>query len=147
MSGKKRKAKQQRKNVQLTPAPQPQETKLVMSLQQIEERLLKSVLSGTLALHILRNSRTPTSELLEELMNVEAEVGQFVGQAMQMHVESLKATNLKGVLAGALSFIPLRPQVSAAVPIPSAPKLGHKTVVKQKITPTPKKNKKSRRKK
>ena len=83
------------------------EKNAAMSLEQIEERLLKSVLGGTLALYVLRSSRKPTSRLVNELLEIEVEVGQFVGRAMQMHVENLKAANLKGSLANALSFISL----------------------------------------
>lgn len=84
------------------PGPVP-----AMSLEQIEERLVKSILSGTLALHILRSSRKPLSGLVKELMDMEVEVGKFVGAAVQMHAESLKRTEMKGMLAGALSFIPI----------------------------------------
>lgn len=82
--------------------PQPR-----ISLEQIEERLVKNLLRGSLALQILRGSRKPVSRLMKELVEIEIEVGQFVGQAMQMHVDSIKATNFQGVLASALSFIPL----------------------------------------
>lgn len=68
---------------------------------------MRSVLSGTLALHVLRNTRKPVSLLVKELMDIEMEVGQFVGAAMQMHAETLKASKLRGMLAGALSFIPI----------------------------------------
>lgn len=83
--------------------------KVAMSLEQIEERLVKSILSGTLALHILRSSRKPTCELVEELLDIEVQVGEFVGQAMQMHTRNSKAPNLRGALASALSFIPIAP--------------------------------------
>lgn len=81
--------------------------KEAMSLAQIEERLVKSILSGSLALHILRNSRKPTSRLVNDLLEIEMEVGFFVGQAMQMHSRSLRTANLDGMLASALSFIPM----------------------------------------
>ena len=73
----------------------------VTSLAKIEERLVKSILSATLALHILRSSRKPTSQLTRELLDIEFDVGRFVGMAMQT-----KERNLKGALAGAVSFIP-----------------------------------------
>lgn len=85
----------------------PSEEKKMMSLDQIEEHLVKSVLSSTLALHILRNSRKPTSKLVNELLEIEMDVGQFVGRAMQMHAKSLKALSMGGGLANTLSFITL----------------------------------------
>lgn len=78
-----------------------------MSLEQIEEGLVKSILSGTLALHILRSSRKPTSKLVRELLDIDVEVGRFVGQALQMHAEHIKVAIPNGALASALSFIPI----------------------------------------
>ncbi len=78
-----------------------------ISLEQIEERLVKSLLSGTLALHILRSSRKPMSKLAEELLGIEIEVGRFVGEAMKLHSQNLRATKLRGSIANTLSFIPI----------------------------------------
>jgi hypothetical protein len=110
------------KRKQIRKAEKIEEQPMVLSLDQIEERLVKSVLSGTLALHILRNSRKPTPKLLEDLFSIEAEVGRFVGVAMQMHTEHQKPPNLKGVLAGALSFIPIQGRPQASKPSLSKPK-------------------------
>lgn len=92
--------------------PQPR-----MSLEQIEERLVKNILRGSLALQILRGSQKPVSKLMRELLEIEIEVSQFVGQAMQIHADNIKATNFQGVLASALSFIPIpvaqRPQIQS----------------------------------
>ena len=88
-----------------------------MSLEQIEERLVKNLLRGSLALQILRGSQKPVSKLLKELLEIEVEVSQFIGQAMQMHADNIKDTNFQGVLASALSFIPMpvahRPQIQS----------------------------------
>ena len=101
-------------------SPNPIQPHPLMSLEQIEERLIKNILRGSLALQILRGSRKPVSRLMKELIEIEVEVGQFVGQAMQMHVDSVKATNFQGVLASALSFIPIpvsqRPQIQSPSP-------------------------------
>ncbi|MBY0315670.1 MAG: hypothetical protein K2Q26_09135 [Bdellovibrionales bacterium] len=97
------------------PIGQPLAKKTATSLEQIEERLVKSILASTLALHILRSSRKPTFKLVNELLEMEFQVGQFVGRAMKMHSESLKSTNLKGALANALSFTPLN-QSSSLLP-------------------------------
>lgn len=112
----KSKRKQERKVEKIEEQP------AVLSLDQIEEHLVKSVLSGTLALHILRNSRKPASKILEDLFSIEADVGRFVGVAMQMHTEHQKTLNLKGVLAGALSFIPIQAKTQASKPTLPKPK-------------------------
>lgn len=80
-----------------------------LSLEHVEERLNKSILSAALALYILRNSTEPTSKLIKELIQIEIEVGKFVGQALEMHIKRTKMFWRKsGFLAGALSFIPMR---------------------------------------
>lgn len=111
---------------------------LTMSLEQVEERLMRSVLSGTLALHVLRNTRKPVSLLAKELMEIEMEVGQFVGAAMQMHAETLKASKLRGTLAGALSFIPI-PTTGLGLRSTTQPKpkplINQPTRIKKKANP------------
>lgn len=57
---------------------------------------------------------------MKELLDLEVEVGQFVGTAMQMHAESLKAMSFEGVLAGALSFIPMGAANIPKEPLPLA---------------------------
>lgn len=99
--------KTQRKNRLTLSSAQTLNAKDVMSLDQIVERLVRSILSGTLALQILRNSRKPTYKLVNELLEIEMEVGQFVGRAMHMHAKSFKASNMGGMLANTLSFIPM----------------------------------------
>ena len=79
------------------------------TLQQIESRLMKNILAQSLALEIIRNSQKPSSELISELIDIEAAVGEFVGQALQQSTAKHKnKIDLKGALAGALSFVPFQ---------------------------------------
>lgn len=77
------------------------------SLRQLEDQLIKTVLTGVGALHLIRNSHKPLQELIDELMTMEAEIGELVGQAMQMCIGNSNQRAAFGSLAGALSFIPL----------------------------------------
>lgn len=79
------------------------------TLRQIESRLMKNILGNSLALEIIRNSQKPTSELIAELIEIEARVGEFVGETLQQTAAKHKGKiDLKGALAGALSFMPIR---------------------------------------
>lgn len=103
-----------------------------MSLEQIEERLVKSVLSNALALHILRSSQKPTSKLVDELLEIEIQVGQFVGHAMQMHIENLKASNMEGMLANALSFVSLGGTPGTQFPLLPPRSMGDSTALRKR---------------
>lgn len=79
-------------------------------LRQIESQLTKNILAQSLALEIIRNSRKPTSELISEPMEIEVHVGEFVREALrQPEGKHRNPVDLRGALAGALSFIPIRP--------------------------------------
>ena len=79
------------------------------TLRQIESRLMKNILGNSLALEIIRNSQKPTSEIIAELIEIEARVGEFVGETLQQTAAKHKGKiDLKGALAGALSFMPIR---------------------------------------
>lgn len=78
------------------------------SLRQIESRLMKNILAQSLALEVVRNSDKSTSQLLSELMEIEMRVGEFVGEALkQATTQHKNKVDLRGALAGALSFIPI----------------------------------------
>jgi hypothetical protein len=61
----------------------------------------------TLAIYILRTARKPISKVVQELMEVEIKTAELVGQIMRLEKENPKIRNLRGILAGAYSFIPL----------------------------------------
>lgn len=79
-----------------------------LSLFQIEERLEKSILKATLVLYILKNLGKPTSKVIRDLLQMEIEVGKFIGQAREMNTEQIEALFEEGFLASTLSFIPKR---------------------------------------
>jgi len=83
--------------------------KSATNLRQMESRLIKNILVQSLAVEIIRNSQKPSSELLKELINIETQAGNFVGQAFMEAGSEPGEVDLKGVLASALSFIPFRP--------------------------------------
>lgn len=78
-----------------------------VTLEQIEDRLNNTLLASALALKVLRGIRKPTSQLINELLEIEFQVGHFVGDAMKIHLGKAQSMNLKGTLANALSTIPL----------------------------------------
>lgn len=90
-----------------------------MSLEQIEEHLVKSILRGTLALHVLRNSRKPASKLIHDLLEIEMQVSQFVGHTTRVHAKELKDTLQKGALANVFSFMPISGDHWTQPPLPS----------------------------
>ncbi|MBX3032597.1 MAG: hypothetical protein KF865_01635 [Bdellovibrionaceae bacterium] len=78
------------------------------TLRQIESRLMKNLLAQSLALEILRNSQKPTADLISDLIEIEAQVGEFIGGAlMQSTAKHKNKIDLRGVLAGALSLMPM----------------------------------------
>lgn len=77
-------------------------------LREIEARLIKNILAQSLALQIIKSSRKPSSELLADLLHIEAQVGEFVGIALEKAGGQPGKIDFKGVLAGALSFIPMK---------------------------------------
>lgn len=79
------------------------------ALREIEAKLTKSILAQSLALQIIRNSKKPTSDLLAELVGIEAQVGEFVGQVLEKAGGDPGQVDLRGLLAGALSLIPMKP--------------------------------------
>ncbi len=80
------------------------------TLRSIESQLMKSILAQSLALEIIRNSQKPTSELLSELLEVEVRVGEFVGDALrEAAIQNKNKIDVRGALAGALSFVPFAP--------------------------------------
>lgn len=85
------------------------ETDLVelrLSLGHVEEQLEKSILKAALALYILKNSREPASKLVRDLLQMEIEVGKFVGQVLEMRAGRMEVICQEGLLASTLSFIP-----------------------------------------
>jgi hypothetical protein len=81
-----------------------------LTLEQIQERLTDTMLASGLALKVLKNIRKPTSQLIEELLDIEFQVGHFVGKSMKMHTAQMIAPNLRGALANVLSTVPLNGQ-------------------------------------
>lgn len=103
-----------------------------LTLEQIQERLNNTILASSLALKVLRGIRKPTSQLINELLEIEFQVGHFVGEAMKIHVQQMRQPNLRGTLANALSTIPLggpRPNTST----PTKPQLQAKKKQKKKV--------------
>ncbi len=106
----KRKTEGRPAKAQPLPASKPEgKQSRPITLEQIEERLNNTILASSLALKVLKGVRKPTSQLFHELLEIEFQVGHSVGEAMKMHIEQMRAINLKGTLANALSTIPLGP--------------------------------------
>lgn len=79
------------------------------ALREIEAKLTESILAQSLALQIIRSSKKPTSDLLAELVSIEVQVGEFVGQVLEKAGGDPDQVDLRGLLAGALSLIPMKP--------------------------------------
>lgn len=124
------------KNESLPAVKMEAEQNKPLTLGEIEERLSNTILASSLALKVLKGVRKPTSQLIQELLDIEFQVGHFVGEAMKIHVEQMRAPNLRGVLANALSTMPLggpKQNISAADgPIPASNKKGTKKRVRRK---------------
>ncbi len=78
-----------------------------LTLEQIQERLTNTMLASGLALKVLKNIRKPTSQLIQELLDIEFQVGHFVGESMKIHAAQMIAPNLSGALANVLSTVPM----------------------------------------
>ena len=91
-------------------APSPQQ---IHFNEEIEEKLAANVLKCILALYLLKNIRKPTSSLVQELFDIEIEVGRFIGKALRSNAKP-SHNDLNGLLASALSFIPLQGGTSAS---------------------------------
>lgn len=79
-------------------------------LREIESKLTRGIMAQSLALEIIKNSQRPTSELIAELLDIECQTGKFVGDVLQnVGGKHQVSVDLKGVLAGAVSFIPMNP--------------------------------------
>ena len=85
------------------------------------EIVLKQILMVTLAIYILRTARKPISKVVQELMEVEIKTAEIVSQIMKLEKENPRIRNLRGVLAGAFSFIHL--PMNGLAPIKSPPSL------------------------
>ncbi|MBX3032965.1 MAG: hypothetical protein KF865_03505 [Bdellovibrionaceae bacterium] len=78
-------------------------------LRELESQLTKNILAQSLALHVIRHSQKPTSKLIEELMNIEARVGDFLGKALEeIGGKTSSAVDMRGTLAGVLALIPMK---------------------------------------
>lgn len=76
-----------------------------LTLEQIQDRLTNTMLASGLALKVLKNIRKPTSLLIQELLDIEFQVGHFVGESMKIHAAQMIAPNLSGALANVLSTV------------------------------------------
>lgn len=102
-----------------------------LTLEQIQERLNNTILASSLALKVLKGMRKPTSQLINELLEIEFQVGHFVGEAMKIHIQQMKRPNLRGTLANALSTVPLgNPRLNTSAP--AKPQLRAKKKQKKK---------------
>ena len=75
---------------------------------QIEESLSNVILASSLALKIIKGSRKPVSELVDELLEIEVQVAEFLGESLKPNDGSYSKVDLRGSLARALSFIPIK---------------------------------------
>lgn len=112
-------AKKSKKSVSRAKSKSNAPAKRQMSFDEIEEKLTANILKSILALYLLKNSRIPMSNLVDDLFDMEIEVGRFIAEALQGSAKPL-SKNLKGLLASALSFIPL--QSDKGLPKTSTPK-------------------------
>ncbi len=74
------------------------------TIARVEQELMTGLLTQALALKILKNSSKPASELLRELMDMEVEVGRFIGNTLATGAGRGSVSNCTGVLSGALAF-------------------------------------------
>lgn len=74
------------------------------SLGKIEMRLLSGILVRSLALHMLRNRRTPLSEVLASLADMEGRVADFVAKTLHQEIRDRLP---RGILGQAYAMIPL----------------------------------------
>lgn len=79
-------------------------------IRELESQLTKNIMAQSLALQVIRNSQKPASELVQELMSIEARVGEFLGKALEeAGGKNPRAIDFRGTLAGVLSFVPMKP--------------------------------------
>ena len=77
-----------------------------LTVDEIEERLLSSLLCGIIALHMLRSSHKSFPVLIKELSKIEIEVGLFISKIMSEEKQGRKfnTSDLQHVLKGALAI-------------------------------------------
>lgn len=75
------------------------------SRQEIEDRLSKTILKASLALNILKQSEKPVCEVLDDLMQIEMEVGTFVSDVLSGNGKKMATELCEDSLSRALSFI------------------------------------------
>ena len=88
-----------------------------LTSDEIEERLLNSLLCGIIALHMLRSSHKPFSILIKELAKTELEVGLFISKMMDAENKGRKFNipDLEHVLQGALAITRVLNPISAEI--------------------------------
>ena len=75
------------------------------TIARVEQELMTGLLTQALALKILKNSSKPASVLLRELIDIEVEVGRFIGSTLTAGAGKGPESNYTGALSGALSFV------------------------------------------
>lgn len=69
------------------------------------EIFLKQVLTISLALYVITTSKQPVSKVIQELIQVEYDAGILAGKLIGK--TKIKSSDIRGILAGVFSFIPL----------------------------------------
>lgn len=109
-------------------------------VEEQTEDAIKSLLTNILALYLLVTSRKPLSLVIDELIEAEVEAARIVHKAMPLKLpRAIITQNLRGVLCGALSLIPITQKESFSIepPIETTvvePKLESKAKPKKKLS-------------
>ena len=88
-----------------------------LDLSQLDEQQVRDCLKLSLALYLIRNSRKPIHRVLDDILNLEIEVGDFVAEALNLYGSN--ANVLRGILANTLSVIPMGGQIKKPAVSPS----------------------------
>ena len=76
-----------------------------LELEKFENELVLGLLKKMLALYLIKNSKIPLSELMEELVDAEMQVGKFVSTAL--HGKGNRDQDFRGILGAVVSTMPL----------------------------------------
>lgn len=90
---------------------------VLLDLSQLDQQRVRDCLKLSLALYLLRNSRKPIHRVMDDIFNLEIEVGDFVAEALNL--SGSNATVLHGILANTLSVIPMGGQIRKPAVSPS----------------------------
>lgn len=94
--------------------------KRASELEKVENKLILNLLGKILALYLIKNSKTPLSELIEEIFDAEMQVGDFVSRVLRTSPD--QSRDLRGVLGNTIAIMPMGKSFERAVPKPTQSK-------------------------